>query len=390
MKTTKFLASICLISGVMIFLYFMVKTSVDGYTTSFSAITNYELTGQFGDFVGGVIGTLFALAGTLLIYLTFQEQSRENKRTAFESVFFEMIKLHRENVSEMRYQKESVNGDITIYENRQVFRVIYQEFIDCYREVKKFSNSNKPEDYLHPKYQRYLKSSICKDKSNKALIEIAIIDIAFYMVFFGVGEEGEVIVRKHFRTRYKDEYIFKLLFFIKMKPKSSNTKRFSNWEIVRSLNLKDLYALIDELYQNRKHPDRLTGLSDLAKEQKMNGKYKKYYGGHQFRLGHYFRHLYQSYTYLDNHEHLSFQEKYSYGKMLRAQLSTYEQALLFINSITCLGMDWELTYNKNDKGLISRYNLITNLPGEHMSGIRYRKYYSSVSFESEQSDYQQR
>lgn len=378
----------CFILGSVIFLYFLGKASSDGYTFSFASITNYEVTGQFGDFIGGVVGTLFALTGTLLIYLTFQEQSRENKRIAFESLFFEMVKLHRDNVSEMRYQKPDRDGNATVYENRQVFRAIYQEFIDCYREVKKFSNSKDPRDYFNPKYQRHMKSSICNGKCDKDLIEMALVDIAFFMVFFGLGEEGEVIVRKHFSTRYRAEYYFKLIYFIKMKPKRSNIARFANWEYVRALSLKELHALIEELYKNRKHPSKVDGLSELARKQYMSGKYEKYYGGHQFRLGHYFRHLYQSYTFLDSYEHLSSQEKYSYGKMLRAQLSTYEQALLFVNSISCLGMAWEMTYERPDsKGLISKYNLITNLPGEHISGIKYRKYYSSVRYESDQYNY---
>ncbi|EOA6820110.1 putative phage abortive infection protein [Vibrio vulnificus] len=388
MKLTKILAFLCFILGSVIFFYFLGKASSDGYSFSFSSVTNYEVTGQFGDFVGGVVGTLFALTGTLLIYLTFQEQSRENKRIAFESLFFEMVKLHRDNVSEMRYHKASGSESDNTYENRQVFRVIYQEFVDCFREVKKFSNSQNPRDYYNPKYQRYLQSGVCKGKNDKDLIEMALVDIAFSIVFFGLGEEGEVIVRKHFCTRYKAEYYFKLIYFIKMKPKRTNVDRFTNWESVRSLQLKELHVLIDELYKNRKDPSKSEGLSELALKQNMNGKYQKYYGGHQFRLGHYFRHLYQSYTFLDSHSHLSSKEKYSYGKILRAQLSTYEQALLFINSISCLGMAWELTYESVDeKGLITKYNLITNLPGEHISGIKYKKYYGSVSYESEQHDF---
>lgn len=388
MKTTKTLAFICFILGSVIFFYFLGKAFSDGYTFSFSSVTNYVVTGQFGDFVGGVVGTFFALTGTLLIYLTFQEQSRENKRIAFESLFFEMVKLHRDNVSEMRYRVKGDDKNEYIYETRQVFRVIYQEFVDCFREVKKFSNSQNPLDYYNPKYLRYLKSKAFKGRNNKDFIEIALVDIAFSIVFFGLGEEGEVILRKHFSTRYRAEYYFKLLYFIKMKPKQSNTDRFENWKTVRSLNLKDLHLLIDELYKNRKNPSKTHGLSNLAIKQKMDGKYQKYYGGHQFRLGHYFRHLYQSFTYLDNQQHLSSKEKYSYGKILRAQLSTYEQALLFVNSICCLGMAWEMTFESKDgKGLITKYNLITNLPGEHISGIQYRKYYSSVNYESDQHDY---
>jgi hypothetical protein len=91
---------------------------------------------------------------------------------------------------------------------------------------------------------------------------------------------------------------------------------------------------------------------------------------------------------------LSRKEKYFYVKTLRAQMSTYEQVLLFINSLSFLGMVWDLmpSYQKwpikalslrsrKNNQLISKYNLIKNLPGEHIYGIRYKTYYSKVKYE---------
>ena len=40
---------------------------------SFSSTINEEIVGQFGDFVGGVVGTLFALVGVVLYYVMKQE-----------------------------------------------------------------------------------------------------------------------------------------------------------------------------------------------------------------------------------------------------------------------------------------------------------------------------
>lgn len=86
-KSIKISSILFVVIGLLIFGYFLFKSSIDGYSIWPSSKTDYTVTGQFGDFVGGVIGTLFALAGTFLIYLTFQEQSKENKRSAFEAVF---------------------------------------------------------------------------------------------------------------------------------------------------------------------------------------------------------------------------------------------------------------------------------------------------------------
>jgi hypothetical protein len=49
-------------------------------------------------------------------------------------------------------------------------------------------------------------------------------------------------------------------------------------------------------------------------------------------------------------------DKYEYVKTIRAQLSTHEQALLLVNSLTPIGQGWW----KRD--LIRKYRLVQNLP----------------------------
>ena len=385
---TKYLALTFFAVGIITLIYFLAKAAVDGYGISFNTPTDYTATGQFGDFIGGVVGTFFALTGTILIYLTFNSQTKENKRIAFEASFFEMLRLHRENVNELRYRKYKIDDHIT-YENRQVMRVIFQEFIECYREVKKFSNSKNVLDYITPKYHNKLKTTILKVNPQINAIEMARIDIAYSIMFYGLGIEGESILRKLFLKKYNTEYYYKLLFFLKLKPKQSNQNRFKNWVTAKELPLIELKILIDELYKNRKHPEQLIYTSPLADDFKENLEYEKYYGGQQFRLGHYFRHLYQSYMYLNSHSELSKVQKYSYGKMFRAQLSTYEQALLLVNSISCIGMKWELSpsnlgEDKSGVSLITTYNLVKNLPGDHLFGIKYKTYYKNVDYETDE------
>lgn len=385
MKNLQKLAYIITTLGTALVVLFLIKSFNDGYSIFTLLPTDYTTTGQFGDFVGGVVGTFFALAGTLLIFISFVEQTKENKRIAFESSFFEMIRLHRENVSELRYHKSTKNSE-TVFENRQVTNLIFKEFIECYRDVKKFSNSKNVKDYIRITYINDLKKIIESINPQIDLIELAIIDIAWTVVFYGLSVEGESVIKKNFGAKYNSKYYYKLLFYLKLKPKKTNKLRFNNWIILRGLELSQLHPLINELYSNRIHPERAVDLSEDAKNLRVHLQYEKYYGGHQFRLGHYFRHLFQSYTYLNEHPGLKESDRYFYGKLLRAQLSTYEQALLFINSISSLGMKWEFTSVKNNgkasiNNLITKYNLIKNLPDDHMYGIKYKKYYKNVSFE---------
>jgi hypothetical protein len=305
-----------------------------------------------------------------------------------------MVHLHRENVSEMKYTQFDCNSEeMQTSENRKVFRVIFREFLDCYREVKRFSNSKKVEDYILPKHKQQLEKLIKNSNVKIDIIEFALIDIAYYIFFFGIEEEGEIVLRHSFKKRYNHFYFYGLLRFMKLKPKRENVDRWKKWRTLIDMGYKDFKRVNQEFYNYRKHLS-LENLSTEAKELVYDNEFSKYYGGHQHRLGHYFRHLFQSYKYLNYHPDLTDKEKYFYGKTLRAQLSTYEQALLFINSISNLGMKWELTPEVNLKTaskedvnkskLITRYNLIKNLPGYHLSGLRYKTYYPNVKYETEE------
>ncbi|HLY70742.1 MAG TPA: putative phage abortive infection protein [Puia sp.] len=347
-------------------------------------------TGEIGDFIGGLVGTLFSLVGVLLLFITLRDQRESFKKERFENHFFELIKLHRENVSELNYKKFDGREFITS-ENRKVMRDIFNEFIECYRDVKKFSNSNNPDDYLNTKYKLRLEN-IKKEKKFKAnIIELAIIDISYSIVFFGVGLDGESVLRNRFQKKYNSIYYYRLLAYIKLKPKRENRDRYELWENMKSLDLKNLRKLIEEVYVHRKHLNNHDELSEEAKKIISDNQYEKYYGGHQHRLGHYFRHLFQSYKFLSESKFINSEQKYFYGKTFRAQLSTYEQALLFINSISSLGMKWEYKFEFNERpssniekenGLITEFHLIKNLPGNHFFGIKYKNYYPRVKYEN--------
>lgn len=104
--------------------------------------------------------------------------------------------------------------------------------------------------------------------------------------------------------------------------------------------------------------------------------------------------MFQTVKFVNSQKRLTEKQKYFYVKTLRAQLSTYEQALLFVNSLSILGMPWDFKPDfvkskfdfinqkriKNNR-LITKYNLIKNLPGENILGIDYLHYYPSIKYE---------
>lgn len=76
--------------------------------------------------------------------------------------------------------------------------------------------------------------------------------------------------------------------------------------------------------------------------------------GHQSRLGHYYRHLYQTVKFVDA-QNIDI-DKYDYVKTIRAQLTTHEQALLFLNSFSSMGKKWR------EEHLLLKYKMVKNIP----------------------------
>lgn len=238
-----------------------------------------EKASQFGSFVGGYVGTLFALISVILLFRTLKDQKNASEIEKFENRFFLLLSIHKNNVEEIILENE--NGKKTfvhfIREFRSVFNFVCQEFDDSF-----------------PIKER--------------------INISYLFFFYGTGRNSRRILKSEL-SKYDTEKIDKV---------------------------------IEELSKDRK-------------QKKENGKNRKfkYYGGHQSRLGHYYRHLFQSVNYV--HDRNLEIDKKEYVKMLRAQLSNHEQALFALNTISSLGKEW------NDLGLIKEYQMIKNIPQNFFS-----------------------
>ena len=76
----------------------------DAYTETNTV--NPDTAGQLGDFVGGYIGTIFALVGVVLLYSTLKNQRVTTSVEKFETKYFELIKMHRDNVAEIGIGKD--------------------------------------------------------------------------------------------------------------------------------------------------------------------------------------------------------------------------------------------------------------------------------------------
>ncbi|WP_282629674.1 putative phage abortive infection protein [Empedobacter sedimenti] len=314
MKKKYIISSFILTTLFCIFLFLCILDSFIHKTElTKNGMIDPSIWGQFGDIIGGVIGTIFALLSSLLIIFTLLYQIKSFKIQEIENRFFQLLLIHRENVNEIEDKRKFFKNVIdTFWEIR--------DFVDeCYESNLENYDITKENQYQFDSFER----------SN----------IAYLILFFGT-------------------------------------------DLVKNDNLKDRICSMS--YCSVLITDVLNKLDELNISTKNNLDIKE---GIQYALGHYFRHLFQTVNYInDCKKKLNFKKKYSYIKTLRSQLSTYEQMLLYINSISKLGLEWENSIDNWNENLITKYNLIKNIPLGCMKDIEPNDIYILVQFENMYQD----
>lgn len=96
---------------------------------AFSCSIDEAIVGQFGDFVGGIVGTMFALAGVVLYYVALTEQRKDLK------INQDNLKVQtdalKQQIEEFKAQKEEMAETRKVYEEQTT---LFQEQTKLYRE----------------------------------------------------------------------------------------------------------------------------------------------------------------------------------------------------------------------------------------------------------------
>ncbi len=286
--------------------------------------------GSIGDALGGIMNPFIAAAGVITTFLAFlmqvkaNEQQRElfnkqiveertrfqkelnvqqkqEKEAALEQRFYEMLRLHKENVGEMTFAIRTINGPDFEIEGRKVFVAMLGELEVIYAIVKNYFPQE--EKNFH-------------------------IDLAYSYFFQGIGPQDVA--------------------FSKTPSMDNHTKA-----VKAIIQVNEVHRCNGALSGGLQGIDFHTG--NRIKQ------YPSFYlgHGHSSQLGHYYRHLYQTVKYVAKQDEdlLSYEEKRSYLRTLRAQLSNEEQALLFNNSKSKFGKKWNSKENK----FFTDYRMIHNL-----------------------------
>ncbi|WP_461629431.1 putative phage abortive infection protein [Labilibaculum euxinus] len=354
-------------------LYLLVNRFIEATAGEFTWHMKTEAWSYFGAFIGAIL-----LAATLIY------QIRASRRQQVESKFFELVKYYRDNISEMRirnpfYYKDDKGRvyEEKFVEGRRVMKIIFDQYKVAFGICKQYKivPEYKFEKLLNrkPHYKNHFipkspkKSKPICEQQKRRLIEN---EIAYLIMFWGVSRGSSDELNERLTSQFDlidngNTGGFDIIDYIKKIPavyECGDSSR--NFSVIINSFLKTKILSNSTIINNR------------------NNGFVKFFGGHQYQLGHYYRHLFQAVKFIDKQPKWLFSkdEKYDYIKTLRAQMSNYEQALLFINSLTIMGRDWEYS-NKDGKCLISEYNLIKNLPKKFIPNMQPQDYYPAVDFE---------
>ncbi|MCU6339275.1 putative phage abortive infection protein [Enterobacter quasiroggenkampii] len=78
-----------------------------------------EKWGQFGDYVGGVLNPGLSFISIILVCLTLYATSKQSAIQSFESILFELIRFHKENLMDIRV---SYNGGKDTFQGREALK----------------------------------------------------------------------------------------------------------------------------------------------------------------------------------------------------------------------------------------------------------------------------
>lgn len=312
-KVSRFPLSFILIITVLFYLAGLVLTHyiANNYFTQEIARNPSEIKnklenpGLLGD-SAGVINALFSalVLGGAIYTLNLQRKEIDNNQKnntldKFETKFYEMIRLHRQNVDEI------------IVGNLKSRRAIEQLFKNLSEIYKKIENAIIQIEAINPEndpkeIERFNRIKNYLSDRNKRLSYIH--ELSYGYFFYGV--------ENYYVTRDTTDVRFDL-----------------NVDITAILILEK------------------TQLSLFTPRNSL--------------LGHYYRHLYQTVQFVANEKTINEEEKSKYTKLIRAQLSDFEQVLLYYNSLSVMGAKWitpigEMSIEKMCP--IARFRLIKNIP----------------------------
>ncbi len=258
---------------------------------------DFTNSGPIGDTIGGTAGPFIAFAAAIITFLAFwvefianrrqqaqlakqnaqfHTQLRSDRRQKFEAQFFEMMAMHRENVTSLQ---------IADYKGPVLFEYIYDELRAAFHICT-----------IEAVHERELTYTPVAAKQ--------IFEVAF--AAFLLGAENIIYKNRSIFEKYPETFVDKSL------------------ESLRQTNRRTDLSL-----------PPIQGLPDTSIKRKYH-----FFSGRSQELGHYIRHLYATASVLEEEPGLPDADRHRLRRLLPAQLSIYEQVFIYYNGCSSFGMPW--------------------------------------------------
>lgn len=287
--------------------------------------------GEVGNAIGGTTAPFIGTLGAILTFLAFwvqfkaneqqkadiaqqakeiEHQKRHSNIERFEARFYNAIALHRNNVNEFQLRSDTVGprAFMSLFnELRFIHSLVYHEYHSVY---KKFVNGPQISDDV-------------------------LYNIAYFFFFFGTDANRESTLMNPFPDKYK--------------PFVQHIEGLIRGQ--QDIWLRDNNGMSMRYADTTGHTH--TGL-DTASAPGL---------GHSVVLSHYFRHLFHLVKSVHEVDRslLSYEDKYRYVSILRAQLSSYEQLLIYYNALSVMGAPW-LGEGGTSVNYMKEYCVVRGLP----------------------------
>lgn len=292
------------------------------------------------DHIGSFIGGIATLISIYYLYKTLRSQEKGQDVQFFESRFIEMVKFNRDILDKalIAFKSERPNA-VGLFESflEQIehMSVIVDEFMPA--DVKDI--------YMDSSLDVY---NMDKSLYGENLKKRTSLNIQYLIVLVGVSSDSQIHLLQNVYLKHYNTLIVRNIL---------NKVRLYAGRLFETLP-ENLNAL--ELDQLRSNPD-------------------KYFWGYQKYICNYLRTMFQAISYVEKKDFLKDNEKYEYVKILRGQLSNEEEQVLFYNSLSILGQDWEYSSEGSKRKLITKYNMIKNIPDDEKGYLK--SFYPDINYE---------
>ncbi|WBV61321.1 hypothetical protein PFY12_04165 [Chryseobacterium camelliae] len=323
---------------------------------------------EIGDSIGGILNPLIGLIAAIFTFLAFLMQVYANEdikqqfiEDKFEGRMFKLMDIYKDNVARMHF-KSRESG--TKHVDKSVFPTLYEHFLNLFNEISEF-NEIKKIDMLEKVSDMYKEElvSMNKDVNLRNWVQL---ELCYIILFYGVGKKGRNNVKFLIAEKYDDyNYLDQILNYLSFKP-AILSEDHNHFEIWRSLDIEG---------------------RDFKNACSFS--FNRYYEGIQNNFAHYYRSLFAMINYLNKGKNLNYLDKCDFAKLFRSQMSNHEQIFFFLNSISILGRKWELdilitkdNIQDENKRLITKYDLIKNIPIGERSMLNVNMFYPNVEYEN--------